>query len=324
MRAKLVYLFIAFSVLLNAALLVIYQDHIKADAKKLLRGKKEVPSYPTRLFHLDSYKEISQLQTTLDEKDQVKTLKDSLIVKPGLYRFPDGEVYQLEKEGLYRFFNGQGNRQVMVYDQDLVSLMSAIMWSISHGNRDNKHLSQWKTIWKGRAMALTCGYMNDLASQVLSQHDIEHRVVQFATSCPKNGFDDEHVMIEAFDPVREQWILFDTDNNCVFTDSSGKMLNLVQWLGRIPDGNYLVKEVAADPKLGPGGFETYYFAMSMLLSKKGLRSWYERICQNVNLNGRDYHVLHNGCANKGDVHVLADLERLKGSYSSQFTSLQSN
>ena len=176
-------------------------------------------------YSFDSFQEVSR-----EIKNNLSfDLSDSLIVKPNKFTIANIS-FNFGKEGLYRVLKPDGSiRHVIVFQGDMYKLLSSICWIVTHGNEHNKLDFNGKQAQatKGK-LFLTCSRIVGFTSLILDRYKIKSRVIQTFGSEHLNGYDDEHVLLEVFDPKVQKWILIDLYNNVWFSLEKVK-LSLVEY-----------------------------------------------------------------------------------------------
>jgi hypothetical protein len=151
------------------------------------------PEGEIEAFHLCGCK-VSRVAPT---KDAAQPLPETLVVAPGEYSVM-GQAYSLRAEGLYRFLHPMvENRQCIVFEKDVVALMSAVGWLGTHGYRDNeKSFDEIKEIARRGKIVVTCGSCSRFATQLFGELKVPIRTVQVRTLQECNGYNDGHVLTE--------------------------------------------------------------------------------------------------------------------------------
>jgi hypothetical protein len=204
----------------------------------------------------------------------------SLLVRPGIYTVL-GKQYDLRVEGLYRFMqSNQKNRQLIVSNGDVISLLSAASWIITHGTRDNKYsFSKWYTMACEGKLVVTCSRAALFTHEILKRFNIESRKVHCRTDKASNQFFNAHVMLEVFHPTQKYWFVVDVDNNRYFTkeDKPITMMAFYDYLQNDIPYNWvsLSKDANLDTQ-GENGLMN-----ENLLSESALHDWYKYVTDQV-------------------------------------------
>lgn len=138
----------------------------------------------------------------------------------------EGEVYRLEEEGLYRFFDLQNRRraydkndkrQVILYHGDVWRFAGHLTRLRAHGFRHGSlPSSRWEEMARlGERVAITCGSVSLFVRGHLAAQGVKSRNVCSNTMEPMLG-DNGHVLCEILDPKEKRWILYDSDAGCRF------------------------------------------------------------------------------------------------------------
>lgn len=209
-------------------------------------------------------------------------LPDELIVPPGNY-FIDGTAYDMTKEGLYRFLNiNKNNRQVIVYQNDLLSLLSSLTWMHSHGLMDDpKKYDVLINIAKTRKIHQICGKFSYFCHRILSSLGIPCRVVVLLTLEKWNSYNNGHTLLEVFNG--RSWELWDVDQHCYFT-KDGDILSAKDFLISCGKDEYQIKyttpaSAMASNDLDTEGYDQTLLAEHFLVAPKSKRAWYRHCAQ---------------------------------------------
>ena len=210
-----------------------------------------MPNDKPMVFHLHG-PSVRRMRPERAKHESGRPLPRKLIIQAGHYRI-GGETYALGKEGLYRFLDPfKGNRQRIVFQTDIVALVSGLCWMHSHGTRDQsmsfaalcRHALSEKLI-------LTCGPFSNFVSQLFDRMDIRHRVVSMRTLKQPNGWNDGHVTMEVM--IAHRWTLLDLDPHMAYR-YKGRRLSLLDMLPRVRAGGFEVERLAASYALAISSF----------------------------------------------------------------------
>lgn len=209
------------------------------------------------------------------------SLPNALVIPPGNYRFLD-QTYRLKKEGLYRFIDPYGeNHQRIVFEQDVHALLSALAWITTHGERDNS-LPQTALLYAARTrkLSLTCGGIVGMTRTLLDEYSIPSRAVHTFPLQDFDGFDDGHVMLEVYRNDLKRWVLYDLDNNLMFTDEKDdQALSLMELVESLPGGQFSMRYIAADTSLDIdhytfyGDFDGSLYYESVIGNPQQIKRW---------------------------------------------------
>jgi hypothetical protein len=191
-------------------------------------------------------------------------LPESLIVAPGDYTIFE-QSYSLAEEGLYRFLNPmQGNRQCIVFRDNLFALLSAIGWLVSHGNRDNDlSFEELKAKACQGKLIVTCGPCSAFAVQLLAEWGIAARLVATLSLHDRNGYNDGHVLTEVL--IDGHWMVFDPDPGVLYSHG-GAWLNIQQLTQYVRSNDYQRHPLTASIPVAIGNFSA---------GEYGFDLWYE-------------------------------------------------
>ena len=228
------------------------------------------------LFRLNGIK----VDEVKPEEGKACNLPQDLVIVPGTYLI-FGKTYPMKKEGLYRFlYPPLENKQRIVYRKNVLALLSAIAWMVSHGSRDNgrKHEELLRLALTGKVI-ITCGDASNFAYNILSSLGIRSRVVGTRTLSELNSYDTGHVLLEVC--LDEKWVLVDIDQKVIFT-CRNRQLSLLESVAHVQTDDYQLKRIAASVPLAVSDFKKagYDYGLWMetkINSEKTLRRWYKKI-----------------------------------------------
>lgn len=150
----------------------------------------------------------------------VPALPSKLVISPALYKF-GGKVYDLRREGLYRF----PGQQRIVYGSSLDAFMSSLSWLMHHSAADDG-LTQEQAVSAAttRDLLMTCGYQVEVGRYLLKQLGYQAR----AAAIVNFDYNDTHTLIE----VRRNglWELWDLDYNAQPLTNGGRPTTIVDWV----------------------------------------------------------------------------------------------
>ena len=215
---------------------------------------------------------------------EASELPESLVIPPGHYWF-SGRIYECFEEGLVRFSNPWvKNEQRIVYDGNLLAVISGFAWIQSHGYSDGgKPQAMLTEEATYRKLSMACGHVSAWAAQILSDFGIPAHVIAAKTLEPPNGYNDGHVMIEVFNDDWGKWVLYDIDCNAYFIGAGELPLSLDEFLVVSQTGEYRIESLAADPFCSVLDLEkdsfSWGFIAERLVDETQLRAWYRRVCQ---------------------------------------------
>lgn len=293
------------SVVLNVCLLYTF----KADIKHIIVHKKNydpihsnehINSGYSSYLYCDTISDLVQIHS----QQQVEPfLPSKLIITPGVYKV-GSNVVDMRKEGLYRFiFPNENNYQVIVYKNNLKAVLSALAWMHTHGDVDNKfsvlQLSEKATHDK---VYLTCSKIVAFSCAVLNRLGYRTRIVGGIANEIRNGFDDEHTLLELFDPASNKWIVADIDNNSVFRHKgSSALLDFHELRDALYANQVEQVLLSKDVKFDISGFKskqdyTLGFIMERRNNSEQLLIWYKRIFKTM--------IIEDKYFNKGDTENI--------------------
>lgn len=258
----------------------------EAIKKRIGRIEERKPANTqTYAYHYinDSITPIEPLNTLNNQS--VKILPDTqLIVSPGVYQI-NGANYEFKREGLYRIMRpGHFNRQVIVYQSDFFSLMSATAWIVTHGTRDNKlPFSNWYQKACTEKVVVTCSRASSMMHELFKRVNVESRKVQCFTTRNKTQFFIGHVMLEVMHPTLKTWFLVDIDNNRYFTKDGTPIDAHTFYTCLHKNQEYQWVTLAKDDWLDADGYSNGLINEN-LLSESILHQWYVDVTEHIVIN----------------------------------------
>jgi len=288
------------SILLNIGFIAFYKYYIKQpisfkSSSNVIKSNKSLHKRYSYYLYCDTVNEI----TLSPEIKNAPRLPDRLIVEPGIYK-AGSSIVDMRKEGMYRLiFPDENNYQVIVYKHNMLALLSSVSWIHTHGNIDNDATAEELT---DKALHdkiyLTCSRIANYANNVLERKGYNTRIAGGIAGDSTNGFDDEHTLMEVFDPVANKWIAADIDNNTLFKQkNSNTFLSFVEFREALYKDSLEFYPLSKDVRYDISGFKSkndyaFGFIMERLHNKEQLAKWYKRIFKNMLLNG-DVYTQHN-------------------------------
>ena len=228
-------------------------------------------------FNQEHSKKLSPLENTHSKV----ALLDDLIQKPKNYYWGK-KSYDLNKEGMYYLvdFEKGISRNVIIFENDIISLLSSISWLVVHGSKDDATSFTYKiTKIKNNKLSLTCESVSSFASKLLNQYGIQNRIINFTTLDKLNSYDNGHVLLEV--KINNEFILFDLDNNRYFKNNT-HTLNTSNFMEEeINWANVKFISLALDHNTDTQNFHTdkISYAGFMDYTNSNIRRWYKRVMQ---------------------------------------------
>ena len=139
-----------------------------------------------------------------------------LILTKGKYTF-HGISYNFQTEGLHRILDiaNRDSLQIIVYDNDVLKLLSSFSWMVKHGNKDeSKSFSKLQKTMRQNNLSMTCGPVSNYVHKYLIKLGIKSRLIHFFRNKNFNSYDNGHILLEV--QIEKQWVLVDIDNNVIF------------------------------------------------------------------------------------------------------------
>lgn len=231
-------------------------------------------------LYCDSVRDI----VLLSPETNAPYLPAQLIVSPGIYKIGNN-VVDMRKEGLYRLiFPNENNYQAIVYKNNLKTVLSSLAWIHAHGDVDNKlSVDQLSDKAVHDKVYLTCSRIAAFSCKVLNGLGYKTRTVGGIANEVRNGFDDEHTLLEVFDPIADNWLVADVDNNSVFKRKGGDtLLNFQEFREALYADNVEQVLLSRDVKFDISGFKSRQdYTMGFILERRNnidqLLKWYKRI-----------------------------------------------
>ena len=222
---------------------------------------------------------------SIENNDDAKELPSLLVIPPGNYSF-QGNTYNLNKEGIYRFISvPKENQQRIVYERNADALFSGISWLYTHGGRDD-YKDHDELIQKALTSKIygQCYTISFSLQTILAEQGIQSRVVTTLTLEPWNTYNNGHTMLEVFRDEYNKWVVYDFDGNAYF-EKDKMPLSLIEWYQLIPNDNYEIKYLADDVKVDVSNVSSkddydYVFLSEMvIMNEEQQRKWYKRVIQ---------------------------------------------
>ena len=218
-------------------------------------------------------------------------LRGVIIHKPAIYYWGD-KVYNLNREGYYYLidFKKGISRNIIIYKNSIVSLLSSLSWLTVHGTKDDATSFDHKyNKLMGNKLSLTCGDISSFASSLLNRLNIENRIVNFVTLDEKNSYDNGHVLIEV--KINGKYILFDLDNNQYFK-RDGVYLNAKDFIGGVDWNNIELVKLSMDNNTDSQNFYLEKISLHGFVDyiNNDIKKWYKRVMQvpMITQNGQLY------------------------------------
>ncbi|MBX2860936.1 MAG: transglutaminase-like domain-containing protein [Vampirovibrio sp.] len=208
----------------------------------------------------------------------------ALIVQPGSHCLY-GHQFSLTHGGLRLYKPHSVSQYLIVNDGNLLNILSAIAWTTSHGNVDDgKPTAQLAQAAQTRKLSMTCAFITNFAATLLNQLGYPTRTVTGLATEDWNNYDNSHVLLEVKDKD-DQWILVDLDNNRVFRNKKGQLMNAWEVFHQFKNKTFTgtIVPIAHDTHADVLGFrdpETGYpfdfWVEGGLSDETALRQWYEK------------------------------------------------
>jgi hypothetical protein len=167
---------------------------------------------------------INETNSTAIPKDDL-LYRTKLILPKGSYTF-HGIRYDFQKEGLHRILDlaNRDSLQVIVYERDILKLLSSFSWMVKHGNEnDKKAFATLNRLARKGNLSLTCGPVSNYVYTHLKRLRIKSRLIHFSRNKDFTGYDDGHIVLEV--NINKQWVLVDIDNNVFFINKTKGFLS---------------------------------------------------------------------------------------------------
>jgi len=152
---------------------------------------------------------------------------------------------------------------------------------VSHGY----NFAKISSLAKSRPLIMSCGPVSEYFQRALINKGVLARQVNMITHKKRNGFDDGHVSIEAFNPKYGKWVFYDIPNNNMFINPKTKIpLSLLEFHMVVDSGDYEIVRLASD---NPYDITSNFAEIlhTLLGNEKNQRSWYSRIAQEIFIQG---------------------------------------
>lgn len=278
-----------FSIMINAYLIVVKQ---KNKLKNILFNASAL-DLPVNKFTDEDFAyyilgdRVVQI-SPMNDPGNSEILPEGLVVKPGFYNF-NGQVYDLNNEGLYRFFVPlQTSQQRIVYKSDIDSLLSSLSWIVTHGNTDDtKSLEELTAKAKQSKLVLTCGSNIKWSQNIFQSLRLKSRMVMGLTLDKWNNYDNGHTLVEVYRPEYKKWIVYDLDSNRKFT-KNGRPLSLLELVENVKKQDYELEKISDSVRVDVDSFTDhangYNYGLlweTITSNKASLKRWYQRVLQSI-------------------------------------------
>ena len=164
-----------------------------------------------------------------------------LLVYPGIYSY-NGVDYDMTEQGLYVFHHPHTPEQQwrdggwrIVYAGDFYLLMQAVATLCVYGAKHNGLSNTIKTnTARSTKLSMQCGDTINWARHLvsISTHAFPTRIARVLTALTPNGWDEGHVLLEAF--VDGAWRLWDLAFDRFYVSSKGEHLSLLEYADSSP------------------------------------------------------------------------------------------
>lgn len=268
-----------------------YDRNLKADLRtflidsgiieKPIRPYSEANNHP--FVYRAIFNDVTKINPLAEETSQ--NLPNTLIIPPGKYYYFN-QTYDLTEEGLYRFVHPLvENQQRIVYEQNVDALLSSVAWIYTHGNSDTgKSIDELNEKALESKIFGICATISNWIQYVLSDKNVQSRIVQTITLDEWNTYDNGHTLIEVYRDDYGKWVVYDLDNNAYFT-ADGQPLSLYEFVNHVKTNDYEIIFIADDTELDASDFkanndyEYAFLSESISANEDTLRKWYKRSIQ---------------------------------------------
>lgn len=223
-----------------------------------------------------------ELQTlkAVDKKPDTP-LSIDILQKPGFVKVA-GKVFDMRKEGVYRFYRlPEISEQRVVCSESVNSALATIGYLFAYGNRDDgKHVNLLFDKLTSNRVIGSCETLALVVKEFLSRLNISSRVAVLMTLKTWAGQDDGHTLLE-IQEKDNSWFLYDPSFGVCF-QLLEKRLSLRDF-SRVEDKKSLTIEMLA----GNGGYNSFesnnynydFWIAERFISRDRLKDWYSRIGQ---------------------------------------------
>ena len=190
--------------------------------------------------------------------DSAAALPKTLIIPKGKYTY-GGYSMDIEQEGLYRFeFPVAGFQQRIVFDTNIVTLMSCISQITVHGgNDDSLTLDQKSSKALTSNLTVTCGYLADWAIYLLQKQGLQIREILGLTLDTWNTTNNGHTANEVFMKQYNKWVFFDLDNG-VWAFTNNRPLSYMEVANDVNNAALFNIVNLSQPKIDPNLLNAFY------------------------------------------------------------------
>jgi hypothetical protein len=190
--------------------------------------------------------------------DSAAALPNTLIIPKGKYSY-GGYSVNLTEEGLYKFeFPIAGFQQRIVFDTNIVTLMSCISQITVHGgDDDNLTLVEKSSKALTSILTVTCGSNADWAIYLLQNLGLQIRETLGLTLDTWNTGNNGHTTTEVFMKQYNKWVFFDLDNG-VWINANNTPLCYLEVVNDVGNGTSFNVVNLSQPKIDPNLLNAFY------------------------------------------------------------------
>lgn len=217
-------------------------------------------------------------------KNDIKNLlSNGLFQLPKIINF-HGKNYDLTNQGVYRFYRlNDISEQRLVSDSNFNSIIKIIGYLYSYGFErkiSNFNKPEDLLVHK-KILTASCTDISILIKNVLSNYNIESRLITFISSSELNGHDDGHTLLEIKEKDKE-WFLYDPSFLLIPLFNGSKISALkMQSINKNQSQNLEFKFLPGN-KLNSSfkhsGYDYGFWVDHKNHSKEFFRNWYKNIC----------------------------------------------
>jgi len=206
-----------------------------------------------------------------------------------------GKVYNLDREGLYRFSvisESVRNLIVIRNEMSVMPILEAMALMQVHGNRDSmvKREERKKLLLSRYWISLTCGCISALTIEVLTDAGFKARSVSSMTVDQWNTYNNGHMTIEVFFPALSRWVFVDIDMGYIFM-SDGQLLDCYNFWQCVKENRQPTFVALAPKEIDPLWLENDYSYTHMwrkiVADIPSKWNWYLRAFQTFGFNVHD-------------------------------------
>lgn len=233
-------------------------------------------------------------------------LSKGVLQSPGFVEV-DGNVFDLRRDGLYRFYRLPSvSEQRVVCTGGVESILHTMGYLFGYGNDDDARTQeQLVEQLRHRRVVGGCGTLAKVANRILSSLGIESRIVILMTLGQWGGQDDGHTLLEIRN-TDKTWFLYDPSFGTCFR-RQGRRLSATDFSCARNDEVEL-ERLPANPgyaRFDGGSYDYDFWIAERFMSQQRLLDWYRRVGALPLLAGTGGLCCPRSLAAEGNVELIS-------------------